>query len=265
MKLVELKKNKGQAAITDALFFLTIIVALSVLLFKFSASYGERIDVATSNLYFKEYTNSALKTIFYSEIPLSFDKEITNNTEEIDYLMTAIKSDYFSDKKIGFSEINQMSNPDDTSKPLFDADIPKFQLYNTIKAVMHPMPNYDYLFYLNNTTDSKFELFIIKVTDFEIEKPPGIEGAKKQVNVKATGVFKYYLCDPNSFDNIRDMMSNVNDVFSSSTPLQFTVDPDQHPKDNINFVSTFATWPATATITDNYLIDNLNCVLYEDI
>ena len=51
------KRGSGQAAITDALFFLTIIVTLSVLMFRFSSTYGERIETATSNLYFKDYSN----------------------------------------------------------------------------------------------------------------------------------------------------------------------------------------------------------------
>jgi hypothetical protein len=178
--------NKGQAAITDALFFLTIIIALCVLMFQFSATYGDRINLATSELYFKEYSNSALKTIFYSEIPLNFSKDINADTLETDYLMTAIKADYYDNGKIGSGDINFLDN----SNVL---NIAKYNLFNSIKAIMYSMPNYDYLFYLQNESNSEFEIFIMKITNFEEESITGIEKISHRKKYKI-GDPIYLLC-----------------------------------------------------------------------
>ncbi|MCK9292578.1 MAG: hypothetical protein WCY27_00725 [archaeon] len=250
-----IKNKKAQAAITDALFFLTIIVTLAVILFKFSATYGDRVTLATNNLYFKEYSNSALKTIFYAEIPLDFSKEISSS-KETDYLMTAIKEDYFSDMQIGSSkDINTMMI-------INNSDISKYNLYNLIKVVMKPLPNYDYMFYLYNTNDSKFEFFTLKVTNFDYEKAV----FPHQLDINATDS-NYYLCDPLSYATIRDSFSEISDIYSSSIPLQFPVTIGD--RDTINMTATFAIWPASVTLTktdeeNNNIISNFKCKAYTD-
>ena len=264
MKLIKLKKNKAQAAITDALFFLTIIMVLAIMLFKISATYGQRVKVASTNLYFKEYTSSVLKTVFFSEIPLN-DKLDISSTQETDYLMTAIKSDYFADQKIGASnDINSMSKAGENFNY---GDIAKFNLYHTIKATMNPLPNYDYLFYLfdpNNPRNS-FKFFMIKITTFDLTKGNGKD--KYTVTGNQTGA-NYYLCDPYSYDDVRNIMYNVSDIYSSSIPLRFTFDaPNQNSTSNIaDLRSTFTIWPANYSITDDILTNpqnRMNCKLYE--
>ena len=266
MKLIKLKKNKAQAAITDALFFLTIIMVLAIMLFKISATYGQRVKVASTNLYFKEYTSSVLKTIFFSEIPLN-DKLEISSTEETDYLMTAIKSDYFADQKIGASnDINTMSK---AGSYFNEGDIAKFNLYHVIKATMNPLPNYDYLFYLFNPENPKnsFDFFMIKITTFDLE--PGTGKNKYTESGVQTGA-NYYLCDPYSYDNIKNIMYTVSDIYSSSIPLRFTFnDLHQNSTSNVaNLRSTFTIWPANYSINNDVLMDKnnkMNCKLYESI
>jgi len=252
-------RKKGQAAITDALFFLTIIVTLSVLLFKFSSTYGDRIDLATSNLYFKEYSNSAMKTIFYSEVPLDYSLDV-DSAGEVDYLMTSIKADYFKDGVIGkmptgvggndHQYINEISGE--------DSDIAKYNLYHTIKAVMYPLPTYDYIFYLYNINFERFEFVLVKITDFGT----GVSNTGYQVTYVPTNMQpKYYLCNPNSYSNIRSLVEKVNRVYASSIPLQFVV---QNEDKQIN--NTFATWAATTAIKESDLTNSatMNCKLIDD-
>jgi len=251
-------RPKGQAAITDALFFLTIIVTLSILLFKFSSTYGDRIDLATSNHYFKEYSNSAMKTIFYSEVPLDYSLDL-ETAKEVDYLMTSIKADYFKDGVIGkkptgvsgddHQHINKISAQDGD-------DIAKYNLYHTIKAVMYPLPTYDYVFYLYNLNKERFEFVLIKITDFgEAE-----QSTNYQVTYEEEPIPKYYLCNPTSYSKIRALVERVNRVYASSIPLQFVVNNADKQINN-----TFATWAATTSIQPTDLIsDDMGCIEIDD-
>jgi len=243
-------KRKGQAAMMDSLFFLTIIVTLCVMLFKFSATYGDRIDLATSNLYFKEYSNSVLRTVFYSEIPLDFSLDI-NSAKEIDYLMIAVKEDFFSDGKIGNSDINDLQ--------LIPGDIAKFNLYHTIKATMHPMPNYDYVFYLHNDSDLKFSFFLIKITNFE-QQGAIQQGYRVQYIMNSEEPYGYYLCNPFEYADVRNLVSQANKVTSSSTPLRFYVGATEK-----QLTATFAIWPATTAIQDaNLTTSAMSCEKISD-
>ncbi len=252
-------RKKGQAAITDALFFLTIIVTLAVLLFKFSSTYGDRIDLATSNLYFKEYSNSAMKTIFYSEVPLDYSLNL-ETAGEADYLMTSIKADYFKDGVIG-KTLPQVSGGDhnliNKISGMDGDDIAKFNLYHTIKAVMYPLPTYDYVFYLYNIDLERFEFVLIKLTDFGAISN---QATNYQVTYSDDPFQKYYLCNPNSYSEIRTLVEKVNRVYASSIPLQFVVNNVDRQINN-----TFATWAATTAITEDDLVnDYMNCIEIDD-
>jgi hypothetical protein len=231
MKLIELKKDKGQAAMTDSLFFLTIIVALCVLLFKFSSTYGDRIDLAVNNLYFKEYTNSTLKTIFYTDIPLDFDKN-AETSPETDYLITAIKSDFLYNQKIGFSDVNSLTTTEDVR------DLAKFNLFHTIKSLMHPLPNYDYLYYIQKADgllDTYYFMLKINYVD---------SGELKN---------KYYLCDPTGPIVIRSLVQRSNKIYSSSTPLIFKI--ADLSISEVRAVSNLTIWASTESISP-YIIES---------
>ncbi len=248
MKLIELKNDKGQAAMTDSLFFLTIIVALCVLLFKFSSTYGERIDLAINNLYFKEYTNSSLKAIYYTNIPLDFDKNILNS-KETDYLITAIKSDYLFNQKIGGSDVNSLNKEN-------VKDLAKYNLFHTIKSLMHPLPNYDYIYYIQNTSNDDFIYFMLKINEIK----PDLEI-----------VSKYYLCDPISITPVRYLVQRSNKLYSSSTPLIFKTLDSRLAE--VRTVASLTMWPSTSSINNQLLsstfeqnenISNLRCKEYQD-
>ena len=242
MRLIKLKK--GQAAMTDSLFFLTIIVALCVLLFRFSSVYGERIDLAVDNLYFKEYTNSTLKTIFYTDVPLDFSRDL-ENAREVDYLITSVKTDFLQNKKIGpdGSSINDWSDNDVRY-------IPKYNLFHTIKSLMHPIPNYDYIFYFENVNDEEFIYFMLKIN----------ESTNPNNDFPIFDRTIYYLCNPNTMSDVRRLVQNSNRIYSSSTPIIFkyrTVGTNE-----INGIANLTIWPSTTSINEEYITadeNNLNC------
>jgi len=227
MKLLPLTNRKGQAAMTDSLFFLTIIVALCVLLFKFSSVYGERIDLAITNLYFKEYTNSTIKTIYYTDMPLDFDKNIENSLET-DYLITAIKSDYLRKERIGGIDTNSLNKNTE--------NLAKYNLFYTIKSLMTPLPNYDYIFYIEQRgTTNKFLYFMLKINNIDPE------------NQELSS--QYYLCDPFNINPVRSLVQRSNQLYSSSIPLMLKTKEGSER----NSVSNLTIWPSTSSINEAYL------------
>lgn len=256
MELINLKGKKGQAAITDALFFLIIIVTLSVLMFRYSSTYGDRIEQASSDLYYKEYTNSVLKTIFYVSAPLDFDLNLHKNMQN-DYLMILVKQDYYAHGEIGFSDMNTLSNDN-------YLDLAKYNLFHTLKTTMLPLESQDYLFYLYNNTGSKFVYFTIKNTEFKIQgNTSGVDnvrGVTKYV-LEENNPYHYYLCDPESYEDVRAVVSRSPKIFSSSIPLSFTYNYSTFDQLNIKedtVTATFAMWPATVDINSE-LLGPLNC------
>lgn len=249
------KRKKAQAAITDALFFLLIIVSLCVLMFSYSATYGDRIVEATNDLYFKEFTNSSMKTIFTTTVPLSFDLNY-QTTKEVDYLITGLKDDFYTDGKIGSSDINKLSINN-------SGDIIKFNLYSMIKTIIKPIDTYDYLFYLYNTTNGEFEFFMLKQTIFEETSytPQAPLLHKKSYDINST---RYYLCKPSNNSSIINIFSKINNIYSSSVPLKFT-DKSSGNTETKDIQTTFAIWPASIDLNTTTDIPELNCNQIEEI
>jgi len=252
---ISLKKNKAQAAVTDSLFFLIIIVSLCVLLFRYSSTYGLRVQESISNLYFQEYTNSAMKTIFYTTVPLDFDLNLDKPVAK-DYLIVAIKQDFFADGHIGAtgSDINALNTTD-------NENIAKFNLFQTIKSIMRPLDSYDYTFYLLNTgtnistSTDLFHFFMIKKTLFSEASDENAD-YKYQTYYTNEGS-QYYLCNPNTTQDVISVISKGNKIFSSSVPLNFKK-IDSGGTTNMHLNSTFAIWPATVNINPSDL-DLLKC------
>lgn len=244
MKLISLKNKKAQAALTDSLFFLTIVMALSVLLFKFSVTYGDKIDLAVNDLYFKEYTNSVLKSIYYIDTPLNFDLNVESSLEN-DYLITSIKSSYLAYKKIGFSDVNSID---------FDnnQDIPKYNLMHTIISLMQPIPNYDYIFYIENKGNNKIIFFILKLNY--------IDDDTEDENLIKT---KYYLCEPKNIDTIKPIVRKSNKLYSSSINTYFPEISNNNNINNISVVNNLTIWPSTQSISPT-LIEEYDVSLEEE-
>ena len=130
--------SRGQAAITDALFFLLIVSSLSTLLFLFINQYGIMVSDEVKRSYGTDYASSALKTILYSSVPRNAGEKLADaDTQEIDYLLAAIKEDYAYKKDDGQQRLS-----------------PEMQktLYDNISAIMQPLEeHFDYMFYVYRT------------------------------------------------------------------------------------------------------------------
>lgn len=141
--------EKGQAAVTDALYFLTIVVGLSSFLFVFAVTYGNLVDAKINQTYEVDYTTSALKTVFYSSAPRDATKTLATEgackTDEIDYLLALVKEDYLNGADI--NETNRL-------------------LSKNVRAVMRPLEkSHDYLFYMFDNLGNPVFVFMHSAVD----------------------------------------------------------------------------------------------------
>ena len=126
--------NKGQAAVTDALYFLLIVTGVSILLFSFANSYGNTVREKITNNYNTTFSTDALKTILYSSTPRDPSKSLYADPAkiEVDPLLAFLKEDYSDDGSISCSA--------------------KKVLAKDIKEILSPIAtNFDYAFFVSIT------------------------------------------------------------------------------------------------------------------
>jgi len=127
--------RKGQAALTDAMFFLLIVTGLSVFLYFFANSFGENVNRALLRQSNSDFAASTLATILYSSTPRDPNGSIYDKDAEIDHLLAYIKEDYASH---GPPDTELLLSPD--TKKVIASDI---------KAILSPISNsFDYLFFI---------------------------------------------------------------------------------------------------------------------
>ena len=133
-----LKENRGQAAVTDALYFLLIVTSISVFLFSFSNGYGNTVSAQIAQNYNSDFATDALKTILYSSTPRNPDSSIygLSSEVEIDQLLAYVKEDYADKRYL-------------TEKTMLI-------LAQDINSIMAPLgDNFDYIFYLSVPRDQE--------------------------------------------------------------------------------------------------------------
>ncbi|MEK6972420.1 MAG: hypothetical protein AABW72_00030 [archaeon] len=183
--------QKGQSAISDAMFFLLVITALSALLFFFSTGYGEAINQYLVSQYKEEVIVSAIKTLVFTTTAR------TDNPQEQDNLLVLLREDYYN-----YSVNNNPAIPypkvSEATKNIF---------VERIKSVMAPLlGSYDYMFYIyippyyltaegqnDQASAADVVLMIISLTEKE-----------NNANIR-----NYYYCEPKP-DNSGTGMGFVN-------------------------------------------------------
>ncbi len=235
--------RKGQASVTDAMYFLIIISGLATLMFFYTANYGSLVTTQTVKQYNTEFATSALKTILYSST--ARDNLSLNESEEIDYLLAVLKEDYAIIEKNG-SRLK---------------DSTKTSLKNNIETVMSPFQrNFDYLYYIYSLKKSEEDerlleefviIFLYSGLSVEDEDSPGGR------NILRIGSF----CTSNeSLDSIRvNFVRHVGEV-SRAPELSVFLPDYTDPKNprNVRALSSLLMWPST-DIKEALQASNLNC------
>lgn len=231
------KLNKrGQAAITDALFFLLIVSALATLLFLFINQYGIMVSDEVKRSYGTDYASSALKTILYGSVPRNAGEKLAD-AEEIDYLLAAIKEDYAYKKDDGQQRLS-----------------PQMQkiLYENISAIMQPLSKqFDYMFYVYRTDSpndaDEFAYLLLHMSRCQDEI-----GAS-ELCPEGKGIHADYLCNPEARTPGQSAIPSTLDVLTMLIPnsaqsvsnilLSKISDPESGPK-TVPARSAIILWPA---------------------
>ncbi len=232
-----IKKQKGQAAITDALFFLVIVMALVSFLFFFTSQYGRSVGEYASSKYASDYATSALKTVLYSSFSRNSDP--LESSDEVDFLVAGLKEDYAYDKKIDYF---------------------KEDLTLSVKNVMNPVRNaFDYLFFIRVSDGSdvyKFPYFYISRKHFTTEQDEFFVGSVESEE-------REYYCAVDNQSDIDNFISFVGiqgqAISSIGFPLSKKLTEDEGESFHEGTVQIIL-WNPKHFEEDNTLFSDLNCI-----
>ncbi|HLC78917.1 MAG TPA: hypothetical protein VJG83_00670 [archaeon] len=163
--------SKGQAAVTDALYFILIITFLSIFLFGFANSYGNNIKEQIDAEFNTTFATNALKSILYSSTARDVTQSLEQQDAEIDYLLAIVKEDYSDDLEIDSRE--------------------RQVLGKSISSILAPVEDsLDYAFYITIPSEEKFVFFYFHTTNFK--KEPYSASFEKIQDPNAPGRFYVY-------------------------------------------------------------------------
>lgn len=228
------RAERGQAAVTDALFLLIIITGLMAFLFTFTINYGKGLaDQVQRNTDF-EFVASALKTIMYQSVPknAALVLQPNNANQEIDYLMAQVKQDYADDTIL---TTNTQTN-----------------LAHTVYTIMRPIADtHDYLFAINTAQKNVFVLlWRTEFTPSQVDPQTGKPIRYQTLQVQ-NPAHKMYFCDPSvtsdalarfklRVGNTTEVQAIVNMVEFSGSSLLLSQDTTE-----TRAGVTLSTWVAT--------------------
>jgi hypothetical protein len=234
--------NKGQAALMDSIFFLTIVSIVCTSLFFFAVNYGIRTDSQIDSFYSRDFSTDSLKVITY--INVSRDgyslEQIQDHglSFENDYLLALIKEDYAKDKNISGR----------TQKAIV----------RTLTDVMAPFDtSIDYSFYLLSESETRF-LFLLLATH---ECVSGDCNSPTSINKEIERNFFY--CTPLKVDllekEIFPFVGKVDTVIGKITLPEVQADGKTVGKHYLMGLSTWITQDIDKLRKDNLENSNFNC------
>ncbi len=193
--------QRGQAAVTDALYFILIVTALSIFLYGFANSYGGNVKQQINAESSTTFATNSLKTILYSSTPREPGKSLSDPKTEVDYLLSIIKEDYYDDQEI--SRENRKV------------------LGETISSILAPVSdNYDYVFYITVPSENKFVFMYMHLTNFEEGTAAGSTGILKRFLTYEVGnpAHKNFFCAlplPSGPVDFRDTSAKLSKLLSN--------------------------------------------------
>ncbi len=229
--------EKGQAALTDSLFFLVVVSGLCTFLFFFVSNYGQLLDQQLLREYRQEYASSALKTIMYSSVP-RLESSSLSGASEIDYLLAFVKEDYADDGLI---------------------DESRGRLKDAISQSMAPFnQNSDYIFYIYFPSETeKFGYFLLKLSSRTIDRSKPTD---RNVSISNSSM-NYFLCKPATLSDVTNkLLTKVGDVSQSNARAKFIrVDADGQEISSSVVQITLAIWVPTEL---PQITSQLNCTSF---
>ena len=203
--------ERGQAAVTDALFFLLIVVALCTFLFFYTNNYGAEVDRYVQTKYLSGYASASLQTILYSSAPRDFDKKLSDEgIKEVDYLITLVKEDF------AWRRTNSALSSEPLSPEM--KNVLKDNVFDVLKPIV---ASHDYLFYIvsreqDNLGTEKFPVFVFLHLS-EFKKISSDDGSTHWVYDTDNN----YFCSPQSFGVMDAFVLSTGASSQAKIPLAF--------------------------------------------
>jgi len=200
---------KGQAALMDSLFFLTIVAAITAMLFFYMTSYGNQMNTQLDAFYTKDFAADSLKVITYVNVlrdGTELDKHVAgdygDDVPQFDYLLTLMKEDYSDKQKFSGETITAIAL--------------------TLNSVLKPFGSIDYAFYLLSESESNFLFLMLSVHEGELSL---VDEEKKKYDVDYVDRV-FYSCEPKSQDILtKHITPYVGQINQSKGKISF-LDPD---------------------------------------
>ena len=165
----------------DSLFFLTIVAAITAMLFFYMTSYGEQMNGQLDAFYTKDFAADSLKVITYVNVLRDGDSleeylagRRSDETPQFDYLLTLMKEDYSDKQEFSGTTVQAIAL--------------------TLNSVLKPFSSVDYAFYL--LSESKTDFLFLMLSIHEGALTPA--GDNKFDVVYVNRVF--YNCNPQKQD-----------------------------------------------------------------
>ncbi len=220
--------HRGQATVTDTLYFLLIVTGLCAFLFIFANQYGLSVADQISRQYYSTYATSALKTILYSSAPRDPAQTLYDPDAEIDHLLAIVKEDYADDETLTI-----------TTKKVLAGNIMK---------IMGPIaPSFDYVFYIFKPDETPPGTVFVMMHVSQIQYSPSPAARGFVITTPGATPHKDYFCENATYERLQKMLLSVGSTSLSSSKMELLVqpaDPDEEAKKIMAEVD-LAMWPAT--------------------
>jgi hypothetical protein len=216
--------SKGQAALMDSLFFLTIVAAITAMLFFYMTSYGNQMNNQLDAFYTKDFAADSLKVITYVNVlrdgtsleDYADGGPLKDETPEFDYLLTLMKEDYSDKQEFSGTTIQAIAL--------------------TLNSVLKPFSSVDYAFYILNESKTDYLFLMFSVHEGELTSV----GDKKYDVVYVDRIF--YSCKPDSQKVLTKYVTPyVGQVDQSRGKISF-VDPDADDSSGKPFIIGLDVW-----------------------
>ena len=196
-----LRSRRGQAAITDALYFLLIVTGLCVFLFGFANSYGGNALGQIQSNYQSDFATDSLKTILYSSLPRNVGHTLYDDESqaEIDYLLAYVKEDYADDANLSMQT--------------------RVVLADNVRRILEPVSdNFDYIFVMRipfsiNNDKRDFVYLYMKKTNFrnaaQSSPRPSFRPVADDADTLKDESVSHYLCGLGNSAEYGDLQDHI--------------------------------------------------------
>ncbi len=237
--------SKGQAAVTDALLFLSIVGIISTLIITNAMDYGINVTEGIRENYETTYLYSALKTLYI--INYGRDGNYLLETKNPDYLMTLVKEQYSTSQRI--------------------TDTTKMSLFKELDQIFLAFPQKSYMFAL--ITKSNY------AQGGGIQEKPIFIGIRTEGSNDDSSTDKYYLdCNPTvgPFTAMQNYLQNhtINQRTTSGQSIFFKnliSDGSGGQLDKENGLIILSFWTSTPDINEDIKLqiqNNISDIKYND-